>query len=185
MPTRPDTITDPTRLLHVAYRAAARIVHNQVLAEEAGERAVHRFQLAVMAGQAPDKPEAWVRTVARHSACAILRNGWARTQPIPEESWTAAAHVAEGPGDDAPNPVSLGDHLRTVLATALTPRQLDALDAALTCRTTRDAARACGMEPRDFRRYLAAISRRARRKFAIVLVDARRRASVLDRLPAG
>ncbi len=173
---------DPARLLHVAYRAAARIVHNQVLAEEAGERAVHRFQLAVMAGQVPDKPEAWVRTVARRSACAILRNGWARMQPIADECWVAADALAEG---DRLRQHRAGDGLRTVLGSALTPRQRDALEAALTSRTTRAAARSCGMEPRDFRRYLAAISRRAKRRFDVLFDDDRHQASVLDRLSAG
>jgi len=146
--------TDPHKLLHLAYRAASRVVHNRLLAEEAGERAVHRFQLALIAGRPPDKPEAWVRTVARRSACAILRTGWSRTQPILEDD-----AFVDGPAAEA---WRRGDRLRALLARELTPRQHAALEAALTCRTTRDAARACGMEPRDFRRYLAAISRRAR-----------------------
>jgi DNA-directed RNA polymerase specialized sigma24 family protein len=150
-----DTSSDTCKLLHLAYRVAGRIVHNKLLAEEAGERAVHRFQLAVIAGHAPDKPEAWVRTVAKRSACAILRNGWSRTQPIAEEQALA---------DRDAETWRRGDRLRLLLERALTPRQQAALEAALTCRTTRDAARTCGMEPRDFRRYLAAISRRARRR---------------------
>lgn len=174
-----DTVTDPMRLLCIAYRAASRIVHNQVLAEEAGERAVHRFQLAVIAGQAPAKPEAWVRTVARRSACAILRNGWARVQPMAD----AAKVAADARGELEWPPVGLpGERLRVMLLAALTARQREALEAALTCRTTRDAARECGMEPRDFRRYLAAISRRARRHLAVVADDQRRRARAFDGL---
>lgn len=52
--------------------------------------------------------------------------------------------------------------VRENLQTALTPRQRDALDAAMTCNTTRAAARTCGMQPRDFRRSLGSISRRAK-----------------------
>jgi len=170
--------TDPTRLLHVAYRAAAQIVRNRVLAEEAGERAVHRYLLAVIAGRTPDKPEAWVRTVARRSACAILRNGWARVQPIVED----ALFVAEPGAESGPR---LADRVRALVDAALTPRQRDALDAALTCRTTRDAARECGMEPRDFRRYLAAISQRARRLVTALIGADLRRDRVLDRQSAG
>src|SRR5262245_50591302 len=118
--------TDPTRLLHVAYRAAARVVRNRVLAEEAGERAVHRYLLAVIAGHTPDKPEAWVRTVARRSACAILRNGWARVQPIAED----ALFVAEPGVESGPR---LADRVRALVGSELTPRQRDALAARRAC----------------------------------------------------
>lgn len=150
-----DLVDEPTRLLRLAYRAAARIAKNRLVAEEAGELAVHRYQLASLAGHRPARPEAWISTVARRNACAILRNGWARMQPI-----YAADEVADpGPsGDVGWN----GDRLRCALRSVLTARQRDALDAALSCRSTREAARACGMAPRDFRRYLDAISARAR-----------------------
>ncbi len=120
---------------------------------------MHRFQLALLAGQAPDKPEAWVRTVARRSACALLRNGWARMQPIGDD----ALVVADRDADPTRRYV---DSLRNVCSHALTRRQHQVLEAALTCRTTRDAARTAAMEPRDFRRYLVAITRRARRELA-------------------
>jgi len=51
---------------------------------------------------------------------------------------------------------------RSGLRKALTPRQRDALDAAISCNTMRAAARTCGMQPRDFRRSLGSIGRRAR-----------------------
>ena len=151
---------DTKALLQLAYRTASRIVRNPVLAEEAGERAVHQLLLAILSGHVPDQPEAWVRTVARRSACAILRHGWARVQPIPEEDCIA---------DDQPGSRSrrrTPDEVRELLDRALTTRQTEALDAALTCPTTKDAARTCGMQPRDFRRYLAAITRRAHRELA-------------------
>jgi hypothetical protein len=149
---------DCCRLLRLAYRTASRIVRNRLLAEEAGERAVHRFHLSVIAGNPPARPEAWVRTVARHSACAMLRTAWYRTLPIAEDLDTVDRRRAA--------PSRRGEQLRALLDRALTPRQHAALEAALTCRTTIDAARACGMEPRDFRRYLAAITVRARRRLA-------------------
>lgn len=149
----------PHRLLSLARRAAARIVRNPVLADEAGERALHRYQLALLAGQVPSRPEAWIRIVARRSACALLRNGWARVLPLAE-----AGRVAEPPAGPAGRPS--GDDLRRLLDQVLTRRQREALEAALTCRTVRAAARACGMQPRDFRRYLAAISRHGRREAA-------------------
>jgi tagatose-1,6-bisphosphate aldolase non-catalytic subunit AgaZ/GatZ len=52
-----------------------------------------------------------------------------------------------------------------LLEMALTSRQRQALEAAMTCRTTSDAARCCGMQPRDFRRHLLAITNRARKHF--------------------
>lgn len=148
---------DPDHLLVLARRVAGRIIRNPMLADEAGERAMHRYQLAVLAGEGPDKPEAWIRTVARRSACALLRNSWARMQPLADESTLACRELAES---HLPSP----DALRELLAGALTARQREALEAALTSRTVRDAARICHMEPRDFRRYLAAISRRARKR---------------------
>lgn len=149
---------DTTHLLQVAYRTAARIVRNPLLAEEAGERAVHRLLLESLSGHAPAQPEAWIRTVARRSACAILRNGWARTLPFPDED--CIADEARGTRSRCRTP----DEVRSLLQHALTRRQTQALDAALTCPTTKDAARSCGMQPRDFRRYLAAITRRAHRE---------------------
>jgi hypothetical protein len=59
-------------------------------------------------------------------------------------------------------PASQTSWIRESLQTALTPRQREALDAAMTCNTIRAAARTCGMAPRDFRRSLGSISRRAK-----------------------
>ncbi len=170
---------DPVRLLRIAYRAAAAVVRNPVLAEEASEIAVHRLQLALLAGRAPERPEAWVRTVARRTACASLRHFWARVQPFAPDSDDTIAGDRERLGHAA------GDRLRAILLAALTPRQRDALDAALSCRSTRDAARTCGMQPRDFRRQLAAIARRARAELDELVADPRRRAGVLETLCAG
>lgn len=152
-----DLPSEPAAVLRLAYRAARGIANNRLVAEEAGELAMHRFQLAVLAGRPPERPEAWIRTVARRIACQILRNGWARVQPILCEDEVA---------DPGPRRRRFtGERLRCALRSALTDRQRQALDAALSCRTTREAARTCGMEPRDFRRYLAVISRRARARF--------------------
>lgn len=150
---------DPHRLLPIAYRAAARVVRCPLLAEEAGERALHQLTLAILDGFVPTHPEAWLRVVARRSACALLRSEWGRTRGIePDE---IRAHQA--PYRD-PRPVA-GDFVRERVDASLTARQRAAFDAALTCNTTREAARTCGMQPRDFRRYLGAISRKARTAF--------------------
>jgi hypothetical protein len=86
-----------------------------------------------------------------------MRSGWAKTTPIEaEEDMLLAAECERRQWSR--------DRLRAAVRSALTPRQRDALDAALTSRSTREAARSCGMRPRDFRRYLAAISRRARQR---------------------
>jgi predicted RNA polymerase sigma factor len=63
---------DTKELLLVAYRTAARILHNRAIAEEASEQAVHRLHLAVLAGKVPERPKAWVRTVARAEKIALL-----------------------------------------------------------------------------------------------------------------
>jgi DNA-directed RNA polymerase specialized sigma24 family protein len=152
-----DLTHDPLAVLRLACRAARGVANNRLVAEEAGELAMHRFQLAVIAGRIPERPEAWIRTVARRIACQILRGGWSRTLPLLSEEEVA---------DPGPRRRRFtGERLRCALRSTLTPRQREALDAALSCRTTREAARTCGMEPRDFRRYLAVISRRARTRF--------------------
>jgi DNA-directed RNA polymerase specialized sigma24 family protein len=147
--------SDPHSLLPAAYRAASEIVKSPILAEEASERAVHLLTLAILEGIPPKCPVAWLRVVARRSACALLRSEWARTRPMdPEDLAELQAPYA------ATN--SHSSWVRENLQTALTPRQRDALDAAMTCNTTRAAARSCGMEPRDFRRSLGSITRRAK-----------------------
>ncbi|HEX5053158.1 MAG TPA: hypothetical protein VFZ65_15390 [Planctomycetota bacterium] len=150
-------IPDPHALLPVAYRAAAKVIHNPFLAEEAGERALHLLTLAMLQGCPPHHPEAWLRIVARRSACALLRSEWFRTRTVDAQTIRA---------QQAPYriPRSLGvDVVREHLHDRLTPRQQAAFDAAIACNSTRAAARSCGMQPRDFRRHLGTISRKAKR----------------------
>jgi DNA-directed RNA polymerase specialized sigma24 family protein len=147
---------DPKSLLPLAYKAASRVVRSRILAEEAGERAFHLLTLAMLQGCPPSHPEAWLRVVARRSACAILRSEWARTQAIDFEE----VECHEAPFRE---PRTIGaDTVRERLQASLSPRQRDAFEAALSCNTTRAAARRCGMQPRDFRRSLGAISRKAK-----------------------
>ena len=148
-------ISDPYSLLPTAYRAAIAVVNSHVMAEEASERAIHQLNLAILSGCPPDSPKAWLRVVARRSACALLRSEWGRTKAMD------LSEVADNNRPEA-RPTSHCSWLRECLPRALTPRQKDALHAALNCNTTRAAARACGMEPRDFRRSLGSISRRAK-----------------------
>lgn len=147
---------EPYSLLPVAYRAALQVVRSPVLAEEASERAIHELTVALLEGTPPESPKAWLRTVARRSACAILRSEWARTRAMDLE------HVASAPSTGNGRSMAERCWVREHLAAALTPRQQDAFQAAMSCNTTRAAARRCGMEPRDFRRSLTSISRRAR-----------------------
>jgi|SRR5712671_6373581 len=148
---------DPTsRLKEIAYYTATRVLHNPMLAEEAGEEALHRFTLAVLAGRTPACPDAWIRVVARRCATGLAR-GPARMLPL-EHDPARAEEVRDGS-----SPREVFDHLQARIQTLLTQRQRAALTAALTCKTTRSAARSIGMTPRDFRRYLAIIGRKARR----------------------
>jgi DNA-directed RNA polymerase specialized sigma24 family protein len=140
--------------LRIAGRAASRILRSPVMVDEAAERAVHRLTLATLAGRRPERPAAWVRVVARRAACALLRTGWSSTQHFEEQNKIADAPVCQSEGLD---------QFQAQLHEQLSPRQRDALVAALTCNTTRDAARSCGMKPRDFRRNLEVISRKAKR----------------------
>ena len=150
---------DPYSLIPVAYQAALQVVASPVLAHEASERAVHQLAVALVDGDIPHSPKAWLRVVARRSACALLRSDWARTTGMdvgevasrPRRSYRSEARIS---------------WMRDKLEPTLTPRQRQALDAALTCNTTRAAARTCGMEPRDFRRSLTSISQRARQLLA-------------------
>jgi hypothetical protein len=149
-------IPDHQTLLPIAYRAAAEVVRNRTLAEEAGERAFHLLAIATLQGHPPEHPRAWLRSVARRAACALLKSSWARTRTMD------ASDLQLFPAPyRAPRAVGI-DELRESLEDRLSPRQTQALDAATHCNGTRAAARSCGMQPRDFRRQLVAITRKAR-----------------------
>lgn len=151
---------DPHQLLPVAYHAAAKVVRNQLLAEEAGERAVYQLTLAMLSGTPPLHPKAWLRVVARRSAWALLRSDWARTSSMSHEDCT-----------QQPAPYQLprrveADRVRETAAQWLSPRQHEAFEAALTSNSSRAAARNCGMQPRDYRRQLGRIARKAKAALA-------------------
>ncbi len=144
----------------LAYRTAARVSRNPLLAEEAAEQALFRLHVANLAGHGPDCPEAWIRTVTRRSVFALLRHGWARTQALTDPERTPVPPSEPDRGE-------LREQLRRRLSSVLTHRQQQALEAALTSATMREAARTCAMAPRDFRRYMAAIARHARTHLAL------------------
>jgi|688.fasta_scaffold299526_2 hypothetical protein len=147
----------PQHFLPVAFRAAASILRCPVLAEEASERAVHLLTLAHLRGRAPMRPHGWIQRVARRAACALLRSEWGRTRRVDDAVLQAHAAAAR-----PASPRCSLDAIHADLEAALTPRQRRAFTAIRTCNGTRAAARACGMDPRDFRRSLLAISRKAR-----------------------
>lgn len=156
---------DLHKLLPVAYRAAAQVLHSPVLAQEAGERALHKLTLALLHGEAPEHPAAWLRVVAKRSACAMLRSDWTRTQSLGQEELQqrpAPFRVPRGNG---------ADQVRERLEARLTPRQRDVVQAVLSCNSTSAAAQSCGMRPRDLRRHLQAITRKARQAFATDPLD--------------
>lgn len=146
-------------LLSIACRSAARVLRRRLLVEEAGERAVHLLWLASLRGCRPDHPKAWVRRVAYRSACALLRSDWSRTRSadLDEIESAQAPYRAPRPGVD---------FVREHLGKHLEPHLQPVLEAAVTCNGTRAAARCCGLAPRDFRRRLGTISRRARAMLA-------------------
>lgn len=147
------------QLLPIAYRSAARVLRRRLLVEEAGERAVHLLLLATLQGTGPEHPKAWVRRVAYRSACALLRSDWSRTR---------SADLDEIDANQAPyrEPRPGVDFVREHLGEHLDPHLKPVLQAAVTCNGTRAAARSCGLAPRDFRRRLDTISRRARAMLA-------------------
>ncbi len=154
---------DPAKLLPVARRAAANIVRSGFLADEASERAVHQLTLATLAGRPPTNPEAWLRAVARRCVYSLLRKGWGRTLPLESGSNAVARETAWTEGLQAERKARGADFVREHVHATLSPRQQDALHAALTCRSHRAAASSCGMQPRDFRRSMSSITRKARR----------------------
>src|SRR5678810_532360 len=79
-------IQNPHNLLPIAYRAAAQVVQCRLLAEEAGERALHLLTLSLLQGDPPEHPKAWLRSVARRSACALLKSDWGKTRAIDSDS---------------------------------------------------------------------------------------------------
>ena len=150
------TMHDPHQLLPYAYRAASTVARSQLLAEEAGERAIHLLTLAVLDGSPPEHPKAWLRVVARRSASALLRSEWARTRSMsPEE-------ISDRQAPYRQPRTTRTEFVCERIESTLTQRQRDALHAALTCNSTHAAARSCAMPPRDFRRCLGSICRRAR-----------------------
>jgi hypothetical protein len=153
------TPPDLKTLLPIAYRAASQVVRRRLLAEEASERAMHLFTVAVLEGHAPDHPHAWLRSVARRSAFALLKSDWARMKTLDDEDLQQHQTPYR-----APRSVGI-EQLRENLEACLSPRQNDALAAAGRCNGTRAAARSCGMQPRDFRRHLVAITRKAQSVF--------------------
>lgn len=144
------------QFLRAALHAAGQVVRCRVLAEEASERALHLLTLAHLHGRPPVHPHAWVRRVAQRAACGLLRSEWGRTRRVDEA--VLQAHACTAPT----TPGRTLEQLQAALEPALTPRQRQALAAIRTCNGTRAAARSCGMDPRDFRRSLLAISRKAR-----------------------
>ena len=156
-------LSDPYLLLPIAYRAAVEVLHNPVMAEEASERAIYQLNLAIMEDNPPDSPIAWLRVVARRAACALLRGEWARTKAMDLKDFaTQKRRYATSTDTASEVRETMQTTLDSGLHDALTPRQREALDAAMSCNTMRAAARTCSMQPRDFRRSLGSISRRAR-----------------------
>ena len=145
---------DPAKLLPVARRAAATVVRSGVLADEASERAVHQLTLATLAGRPPHNPEAWLRVVARRCVYSLLRKGWGRTLPLESGSHAVAREPAHAESPQTEGRARGTDFVREHVQATLSPRQQDALHAALTCRSHRAAANSCGMQPRDFRRSM-------------------------------
>ncbi len=158
---------DPEPLRRVAYHTAGKFLAQPVLAEEAGDQAMHLLVLQCLAGLAPRCPEAWIRVVAKRVAIGVRRSGWTRTLPLEEDQVACDVRCESRHARH--------ERLWDVVADGLTPRMRDALWAARTHRLASQAAAACGMEPRDFRRSLRSISRRARR-----LLDARHEADACD-----
>lgn len=155
-------IQNPHEFLPIAYRAAAQVAQCRLLAEEAGERAFHLFTLALLQGCPPEHPKAWLRSVARRCALALLRSDWAKQKSLEQADqvpYQEPARAGSAAGVDF-----VRERLQSSLS--LSRRQKQALEAAVTCNTTRAAARSCGMKPRDFRRSLSSISRKAREMFA-------------------
>jgi len=149
-------IQDIHSLLPLACRAAAQVVRSRILAEEAGERALHLLTLSMIQGDPPEHPKAWLRSVARRSACALLKSEWGRTKAIDGAALQEQQAPYRLPRDAG------FDFVRESLGPRLTPRQQAALAAAVSCNGTRAAARCCGMQPRDFRRSMNSIGRKAR-----------------------
>lgn len=146
---------DPEPLRRLAYHTAGKFLAPPVLAEEAGDQAIHLLVLQCLEGFAPRCPEAWIRVVAKRVAIGVRRSGWTRNLPLEEHQ------LACDPLGEAPH--ARHDLLWDEVADGLTPRMREALWAARTHRLTRQAAAACGMRPRDFRRSLRSICKRARR----------------------
>jgi hypothetical protein len=97
---------------------------------------------------------------------ALLKSGWARVRSRrPEDLASVQAPYERSPHSGA-------EQVRDRLWAELSPRQHEALTAAIQCKGTREAARTCGMAPRDFRRQLDAITRKARRHVHAGTLDA-------------
>lgn len=145
---------DPDLLLRLARAVASRVIKNPILAEEAGERAVHKLLLLSLSGRLPHTPEAWVRVVARRFAQSLRR----RRRP---KQVAIDLDLLPQPDLDADRPHGI-DSLVQQLQGLLTARQAEAVQAAISSRSMRDAARSCRMSPRDLRRSLGLVGEKCR-----------------------
>lgn len=148
----------PEQLLRLAQNAAAKVLDDPILVEEAAERALHKLFLICLEGRPPLLPEAWIRVAARRFAQSLRR----RRRP---------RHVALDL-DQLPQPEldrlprAAVDHVLDLLQPVLTPRQLDAVRAMVQSRSMRDAARRCGMTPKSLRRSLGLVGEKGRATLA-------------------
>ncbi|GAB4138792.1 MAG: hypothetical protein Fur0037_04650 [Planctomycetota bacterium] len=145
---------DPDHLLRLARSTAGRVLRDPILIEEAGERALHKYFLVLLRGEPPLVPEAWIRVVARRFAQSLQRRKRPLEVPFDMDLLPEQPH-ASAPRDKV-------ERILRDVRPLLTPRQSEVLDAAITTRSMRDAARTCGMSPRDLRRSLGSVGRKCR-----------------------
>lgn len=149
---------DPDLLLRLARAVATRVVKNPILAEEAGERAVHKFLVLSLSGREPRAPEAWVRVAARRFAQSLRRRRRLKYVALDLDQ------LLQPDLDSGPHHAV--DLLVQQVQPLLTVRQTEAVKAAMSSRSMRDAARSCRMSPRDLRRSLGLVGEKCRASIA-------------------
>ncbi|MFM1874083.1 MAG: hypothetical protein RL398_3505 [Planctomycetota bacterium] len=146
-------------MLPAARRAASRVCKSPLLADEAAERALHQLVLVTLAGRPPQNPTAWLCVVAKRTAIALARRGWGTNTP--EDFEPEGREAPPWDPDRSRRRHQEADMVREAVAARLSSRQLQGLDAALSHRSLRAAAASCDMRPRDLRRVLGVVTRKA------------------------
>ena len=137
-------------------------LHDDALATEVADGALHSLVLEILSGALPDHVEAWITTVVDRREADLLRT---RRHDIRLLSGFQLDRLRAP--DPEPSPIAAWrarlDALEPALRTLLTPRHARVYDALRSAPTIAEVARRTRLTPGQVRRVLAAIAKKARK----------------------